>query len=328
MRGAISMRDKRFRFDAATVSLNPAIDRTVTIPNFTAGAVNRVEHEHDDAAGKGVNVASALADYGQHVAVTGFLGQDNAALFEALFAQKNIDDGFVRIGGQTRVGIKIVDPVLKQTTDINFPGPAPTGAEVAALREHLAAIDAAWFVIAGSIPPSMDVSIYRDMVTELKSNGGKVVIDASGEALRRALEAGPNVIKPNIDELGDLLGKQLTKQAEVIEAAHLLLSKGIGLVAVSMGSEGACFVTNAAVVVARPPEIEPKSTVGAGDAMVAGIVAAQLRNLPLEECARLATAFSIHALTRTESATASKASIDDWSRQVSIGQPADFRALR
>jgi 1-phosphofructokinase len=322
------MRDKHLRFDVATVSLNPAIDRTVTITNFAAGAVNRVEHEHDNAAGKGVNVASALADYGQHVVVTGFLGRDNTASFEALFARKKIEDRFIRIGGQTRVGIKIVDPVLKQTTDINFPGPVPTDADVAALREQLAGIDAAWFVIAGSIPPGVDLSIYRDMVMELKSHGGKVVIDASGEALRRAVEAGPNIIKPNIHELEALLGKQLTEQAEVIDAALKLLSKGIELVAVSMGIEGACFVTNAAVVVARPPEIEVKSTVGAGDAMVAGIVAAQLRNLPLEECARLATAFSIHALTRTESATASKASIDDWSRQVSIGQPADFRALR
>lgn len=322
------MRDKRLRFDVATVSLNPAIDRTLTIPNFTAGAVNRVEHERDNAAGKGVNVAAALADYGQHVAVTGFLGQDNAALFESLFAQKDIDDRFVRIGGQTRVGIKIADPVLKQTTDINFPGAAPGSADVAALREQLAGIDAAWFVLAGSIPPGVDVSIYRDMVAELKSHGGRVVIDASGEALRSAVEAGPNVIKPNIHELGDLLGKQLRKQAEVIEAAQLLLSKGIGLVAVSMGSEGACFVTNAAVVVAHPPEIEVKSTVGAGDAMVAGLVAAQLRNLPLEECARLATAFSIYALTRTASATGPKASIDAWSQQVSIRQPAGLRALR
>jgi 1-phosphofructokinase len=315
------MKEMRLRFDVATISLNPAIDRTVTIPNFTVGTVNRVEDEHDNAAGKGVNVASALADYGHHVAVTGFLGVENAASFEALFARKKMEDRFVRIGGQTRVGIKIVDPVLKQTTDINFPGPSPTSGDVAALREQVAAVDAAWFVIAGSIPPGMDVSIYRDMVTELQSRGGMVVIDTSGEALRQAVEASPNVIKPNIHELEALFGAQLTNQAEVIEAARALLAKGIGLVAVSMGHEGACFVTNASVAVARPPDIEVKSTVGAGDAMVAGIVAAKLRDLPLEECARLATAFSIHALTRIESTEGSKAAVDDLIHQVILDSP-------
>jgi 1-phosphofructokinase len=111
------------KFDVVTVTLNPAIDRTVTIRNFTAGAVNRVEQERSNPGGKGVNVASALSDYGYQVAVTGFLGRENSAPFEELFARKKIADRFVRIAGRTRMGIKITDPTLHQTTDINFPGP-------------------------------------------------------------------------------------------------------------------------------------------------------------------------------------------------------------
>src|SRR3712207_3957269 len=112
-------------YDVLTVTLNPAIDRTVTIHGFAAGGVDRVEQVQQNPGGKGVNVAVTLADAGHSAAVTGFLGRENIASFEQLFAQKQIDDRFVRIAGQTRVGIKIVDPAQQQTTDINFPGFTP-----------------------------------------------------------------------------------------------------------------------------------------------------------------------------------------------------------
>ena len=152
------------KFQVVTVTLNPAIDRTVTISNFTAGAVNRVESVRSNPGGKGVNVASALADYGHHVGVTGFLGRANAGAFEELFGQKKISDHFIRIAGQTRIGIKITDPVRGETTDINFPGPAPSVAEVAMLQAQIAALDAEWFVVAGSVPPGVDPAIYRDII--------------------------------------------------------------------------------------------------------------------------------------------------------------------
>jgi 1-phosphofructokinase len=308
--------------DVVTVTLNPAIDRTVAISNFTVGAVNRVEHERDNAGGKGVNVASALADYEYRVAVTGFLGRDNATSFEDLFARKKIEDHFVRIAGHTRVGIKITDPVLKQTTDINFPGPAPAAEDLDALRKKLVTLASPWFVLAGSIPPGIDAAIYRDLVTMLKKRGSKVVLDASGEPLSHAVESVPNVIKPNIHELEMLVGKPLPTQSSIIEAAQKLIAKGIELVAVSMGKDGACFVTHSAIVIARPPDIDVKSTVGAGDAMVAGIVSAYLRQLPLTECARLATAFSLDALARSESGHISPAFVQSRMKQVVIDEPA------
>jgi len=317
------MKNEVPKFDVVTVTLNPAIDRTVTIRNFTAGAVNRVEKERSNPGGKGVNVASALADYGHRVAVTGFLGRENSAPFEALFARKKIEDRFVRIAGRTRVGIKITDPALHQTTDINFPGPPPAAADLDALRTQLATVDSAWFVVTGSLPPGVNAAIYRHIAIALKAGGRKVVLDTSGEALRYAIEAAPNIIKPNIHELEALVDKRLQSEAEVIEAAKKLIEQGIELVVVSMGKEGACFVTGTAVVIARPPEIEVKSTVGAGDAMVAGIIAAHLRELPLAQCARLATAFSLEALTRLESGLTSSAAVDSSMNQVSINEPVE-----
>ena len=311
-------------FEVITVTLNPAIDRTVTISNFTAGAVNRVEQVRNNPGGKGVNVASALADYGVRVAVTGFLGRDNSASFEELFSRKNIEDHFVRIAGQTRVGIKVTDPVLRQTTDINFPGPTPGAGDLETLLRRLATMEGTWFAIAGSLPPGVEAGVYKEMIAALRARGNKAPLDASGEALRLAIQAEPNIVKPNIHELEALLGRSLHGEKEVIEAAREIVGGGIELAAISMGRDGACFVTEDEVVIARPPEIEVKSTVGAGDAMVAGILAAHLRQLPLDECARLSTAFSLEALTRLEPGISSAASLESSLSRVTINHPQPY----
>jgi 1-phosphofructokinase len=286
-----------------TVTPNPAIDWTVTVPGFAAGAVNRASAERSQPAGKGVNVAAALAGFGVRVAATGFLGRDNAAAFEAFFAARRMEDVFVRVDGATRTGIKIVDPERGETTDVNFPGAAVSAADVEELLERvemLAEGSDRWFVLAGSLPPGADATLYAEMVRSIKDAGCLVVLDTSGDALRHALDAAPHVVKPNVHELEALVGRPLPTVEDVADAARVLLDRGVVLAAVSMGAEGALFVTREAVVHARPPAVEVGSTVGAGDAMVAGIVAARLARLNLAEAARLATAFSVAALTRRE----------------------------
>ena len=286
------------KFDVVTVTLNPAIDLTISIRDFTRGAVNRVSQWHTMPGGKGVNVASALADDGHRVAATGFLGRENCGDFEALFAEKRIEDCFVRIPGRTRTGIKIADPVRHETTDINFPGFTLTPADLDSLLARLDALDGTWFTVGGSVPPGVEATVHRDIISALKSRGGRTILDTCDEALRHGVEAAPDIIKPNIHELENLTGKVLQTETAVIEAAQKLVSNGIGLVVVSMGGDGACFVSKTDVVIERVPKIEIKSTVGAGDAMAAGIVAAQLRKLPLAACARLATEFSVNLLKR------------------------------
>lgn len=305
-------------FDAVTVTLHPAVDRTITVHRFTAGAVNRVEHDRSSPGGKGVNVASALADHGCRVAATGLLGRHGSEPFDALFARKAIADGFVRVAGTTRTGIKIVDPALHQTTDINFSGPAPTAADLEALAKTMGELDARCFVIAGSLPPGVDDRLYGDLVATLRERHRKVLVDTSGEPLRHALLALPDIVKPNIHELEALLGVKLAGEAAVIAAARELVARGVGMVVVSMGGGGACFVTAERAVVARPPEVEVESTVGAGDAMVAGLVAAELRGLGQEERARLATAFSVDLLTRGADTAGSPEAVERWMRAVRI----------
>ncbi|QIF04963.1 1-phosphofructokinase [Roseimicrobium sp. ORNL1] len=285
--------------EAVTLTLNPAVDCTVTIPGFTAGGVNRVETVQHRPGGKGVNVALALAGMGHRVAVTGFLGEENRALFDQAFHEARVADYFVHLAGSTRVGIKIVDAEKKETTDINFPGLAPTSNALRLLRSGMEQLAASWFVLSGSLPEGVDVTIYQSLIRLLRQRGCKVALDTSGAPLRHALEAGPQIIKPNIDELATLMGAELNTRELVVEAARGILQQhGVELVVVSMGAEGAVFVTKDECIHAAPPAMEVRSTVGAGDAMVAGIISGELRGLSLADQARLATASSMRVLAK------------------------------
>ena len=302
-----------------TVTINPAIDQTITIPNFTAGTVNRVQSSQMDAGGKGINVASFLADFGQPATVTGFLGADNDDIFHRLFERKGIQDRCVRIAGQTRIGVKVSDEVLHQTTDINFPGETPSPADVARLFEILVELAATheWFVLSGSIPRGISAGIYEEMVRVLA--GKKVVLDTSGEGFRQAVPAGPWLIKPNVDELSEYAGKTLDSPAAILEQARAIMGRDhINSVVISMGKEGAIFVEGDETVWAVPPAVEVKSTVGAGDAMVAGIVASKIRGLALAECARLSTAFSVTAISHIGSGLPSIEAVQSAREQVTI----------
>jgi 1-phosphofructokinase family hexose kinase len=314
----------------ATVSLNPAIDQTARVPDFTAGAVNRVEWQQSDAGGKGVNVASFLADAGLRVVVTGILGEANKDPFVHLFEDKGIEDRFVRVAGSTRVNVKIVDEIQDRVTDINFPGLQVDEDDLRALFstiESLAA-DTEWFVLSGSVPAGLPTNVYAQLVSRLKELGKIVVLDASGPAFAEAVPAGPDVIKPNIDELEELVGRRLDTEDAIVDAGRVLVagagggkggsSGGIALVAVSMGPRGALFMTRDEVVHAKPPAIHVKSTVGAGDAMVAGIVAGALRGLDLAGRARLATAFSLGALSEIGPRLPPPATIEAFAEKVSI----------
>jgi len=303
----------------ATVTLNPAIDMTVRVDGFQTNTVNRGQTMQFDAGGKGVNVASFLADYGYTAAVTGFLGQENTDIFEQLFANKRIDDRFVRIPGRTRIGVKIVDEAKQQTTDINMPGLLPPAEAINTLLETIEGLAAAydWFALSGNLPPGAPATIYATIITQLKRHGKQVVLDTSGEALREGARAGPTIVKPNVDELQQLTGQSLADEAAIEQAARQLLGD-IRLVVISMGERGALFVDAATTLIATPPPVQVKSTVGAGDAMVAGLIAGQVQGLSLPDCARLATAFSLGTITRAGHNLPASETLQAYVQQVSI----------
>ena len=288
------------------VALNPALDHTLEVDHLRVGEVNRALRMQSDVGGKGINVASCLADFGVHSAVTGQIGRDNATQFETLFNAKGIDNRFFYLDGLTRINTKLVDLSSGNTTDINMPGPALAPDAIETLFERLLArigglVSAgSWVVASGSLPPQWPADTYARLITHVHSLGAHVLLDASGAALAAGVGAAPDIIKPNRAELCELIGHPLTDTASVVAAARELLARpnAPGTVIVSMGGEGALFVNPQEALLAHPIPTELISTVGAGDAMVAGIVAAQIAGLALPECARLATAFSAAKLAR------------------------------
>lgn len=304
----------------ATVTLNPAIDQTVRVDHFRPNIVNYAQAMQFDAGGKGVNVAAFLADYGYDVAVTGFLGQENATTFEQFFANKHIDDQFIRIPGSTRIGVKIVDEADQQTTDINMPGLTPSVEAMTALFKSIEQLTAScdWFVLSGRLPAGLPATTYATLITQIREHGKQIVLDTSRDALREGVLAGPTIVKPNVDELEQLTGRSLSDDVALEHAARQLLNGGTQMVVISMGERGAMFVDRTTTLRAVPPVVQVKSTVGAGDAMVAGLVAGQIQGLNLSECARLATAFSLGTITRVGSHLPAREILQAYGQQVSI----------
>jgi 1-phosphofructokinase len=279
-----------------TVTLNPAIDQTVRLGSLALGQVNRADAVRLDPGGKGVNVAGCLADWGLAVTATGVLGRDNAPVFEAFFARKGIEDGFLRIDGATRTNIKLVQSAGADTTDINLPGAPVDAATARALPEAVAARAQAGgvVVLAGSVPQGLAPEIYARLTAMLAAKGARVVLDTSGAPLGHGLAAAapPFCVKPNRAELEAWAGRALPSLEAVTGAARALHEGGIALVCVSLGAEGAVFVSGEGVCVARLAAPRVVSTVGAGDALVAGIVSALREELPLEGVARRGVAFA------------------------------------
>ena len=288
------------------IALNPAIDLTIEVPNLAPGEVNRAEGAWQNAGGKAINVAACLADYAVKVAVSGQLGRNNAALFESLFRAKGIVNHCLYLDGHTRLNAKLIDPARGITTDINLPGPMQTVVDIDAQRKRLAEIlegllpTLSWVVVSGSLPPLWPAETYAALIRQVHAKGASVLLDTSGEALRCALDAQPDIIKPNREELAECLNCELDSPDAIRAAARHLLAAhpGMAQVVVSMGRDGALFVSRDEIITAHPLPVMPISSVGAGDAMVAGLIAAQLESLSLAQCARLATAFAAGKLTR------------------------------
>lgn len=279
-----------------TVTMNPAIDQTVTLDQLKVGEVQRAKSVHYHAGGKGIMVAACLADWhDDSIVVTGLLGKDNAGVFTSAFQQKAIQNQFIEVGGINRTNIKIVDK--EATTDINLPGISSTDSALSAVLQVLnQPYEIA--VLSGSLPSNCEDDAYVKMLKVLQPHNTKVVVDASGDALKTTLNAKikPYCIKPNIDELSEYLGRPLRSITEIITEARGLLSSGIQLIVISMGSEGALFIDQNNVLKASLQAPKVLTTVGAGDAMVAGIASAIRENADIERIARLSTAFSVAKL--------------------------------
>jgi 1-phosphofructokinase len=258
-----------------TVTPNPAVDRTVFVDALRPGTITHGARSWSEPSGKGVNVALALGAHQRPtVAVLPVGGPAGAHLVEML-ERAGLDYQAVAIAGEVRVNISIVQPD-GVVTKINERGPALSDAEGDALlaAAHAQAQSGGWVAGCGSLPGGLADEFYARLVETGHRAGARVVIDTSGAPLVAALAAGPDLIKPNADELADAVGGAVTTVGDVVEAAQELRTRGAKAVLASLGGDGAVLVTAAGVVHGTAPVEKVVSTVGAGDALLAGYLSA------------------------------------------------------
>jgi len=255
-----------------TLTPNPSVDRTVSITDLKRGEVHRATASRIDPGGKGVNISRALTAHKARTLAVLPVGGAEGHLLAELLEQAGIEVAIVPIGGSTRSNLALVEPD-GTTTKINEPGPRLSDSEIGALlagAESTLSEHPSWLVGSGSLPPGVDDDLYAGLVRRCRDATVRVAIDSSGPALRDAVAAGPDLIKPNLEELEELVGRSLATLGDVVRAALDLVTHGVAEVVVSLGRHGALLVTHSVTAFAVAPVSSPLSTVGAGDALLAG----------------------------------------------------------
>ncbi|GAB2923944.1 1-phosphofructokinase [Nonomuraea fastidiosa] len=262
-----------------TLTLNPSLDRTIEISSLDRGTVIRAATAHLDPGGKGVNVSRALlANAVASRAVVPYGGDEGRQLVR-LLAAEGLDMVTVPVSGATRSNVTLAEPD-GTVTKINEPGTALSPAELDTIAE--AVLDAAhsggqgadWVVASGSLPPEVPADVYATLCRRFAGAGIHVAIDTSGPALSYALDAAPDLVKPNLEELSAATGMPIGSLGDVVAAAGELRAAGARTVLASLGADGAVLVEEAGTWYGEAPAAVPRSSVGAGDAMLAGFLAA------------------------------------------------------
>lgn len=275
-----------------TITLNPAIDQTLAIDRLILGQTNRVNNNRTDPGGKGINVSRVLREIGADTLAMGFVSGSVGRFIEASLNEIGIRDDFIHTPGQTRTNVVIVEEGPGVNTTISTPGPNTDPRYIVQLKERLRnhITEGVWVVIAGSIPPPLPADTYVDLIDLVYSCKGKPVLDTSGEALKLGIKRRPILIKPNKQELGQIVGRELNSLEEVVDQAKGLHRAGIEYVIVSLGGDGAVGVSEEGSWLVTPPKVKVGSAVGAGDSMVAGVVCTLASGGSFPEGLRLGTA--------------------------------------
>jgi 1-phosphofructokinase len=278
----------------ATVTLNPTVDKSLTVRGFEIGKTNRGQVDRLDAGGKGINVAKALQGFGSPVCALGWVAGNNGRfILDALSAQ-GIASDFIKVPGETRINLKIHDPEKGTETELNEPGFRVSAEHLEELRRNIQAHapHCEVMVFSGSLPPDAPLEIFAELMGIAKVYGARCILDTGGPALQRGLAAAPFLIKPNRAEVEALLNTTLGTRRELVEAARTLISMGSEQVLISLGAEGAVGVAGNEAWFAPPPAITLRSSVGAGDTMVAIMAYAAVEGWPFRQAFRLAVAAS------------------------------------
>ena len=275
-----------------TVTLNPAVDQTLDLEKLTLGDTNRVRDSRIDPGGKGINVSRVLRVLGRESMASGLAPGSLGRFVEHSLLEQGILCDFVHTRGQTRTNLTVVDESVHETTLLSYPGPETDPRHITTLetrlRRYLSPGD--WLVVAGSIPPAIDVETYARLIRLGRQVGAKTVLDADAEALEAGLTGGPDLVKSNHHEAERLLHCTLESDDSIIDAAHKMRALGARTAVITAAGHGAVVVGDEGSWWAWPPPTTVVSSIGAGDALLAGMLMKLEDGAGMEDALRWGTA--------------------------------------
>ncbi len=273
-----------------TVCMNPCFDKTAETDKVNVGDVTRLRNVRVDVGGKGVNVAIVLRRLSEAARCVGCLGEENADRFLRMISREDVPFDYITVPGEVRTNLKLMDHNKQAVIEINEPGVSMTEEQLQEfmllLKEKSA--DSQYVVLSGRLPDGCPSNTYQRCMQAL--DGKKVVLDTAGESLLHGIKERPYLIKPNLPEMQAIMRKELRTLREIRDAAMFLISYGAQNVVVSMGKTGAVFVNEKKTLFAPALRVEARSTVGAGDAMVGGILTGLMRGANLTEAFKFGVA--------------------------------------
>lgn len=303
-----------------TITLNPCIDYSITVPGFHMGALNLADKTRMDASGKGVNVALVLKALGVPCQAAGISFCGNHSMLAERLKENGIVDKFVLADGNIRTNVKLYDSQTKTMTELNSLGDK---IDAAALDNFYCRLEelvpqSEMVVLSGRIPNGAPAGIYQDILNFLHQYPVKTVLDADGDAMRLGILAKPYLIKPNDYELGLLAGRKLESKTEMVKASREIIAQGVSVVCVSLGCEGALIVDGTDAIYARGLDIPVCGLQGAGDSMVAGMCKAILEHRPITDVLRYGMAASAGSVIREGTLLCQKEDFETFLSQIEV----------
>ncbi|HWF32557.1 MAG TPA: 1-phosphofructokinase family hexose kinase [Solirubrobacteraceae bacterium] len=288
-----------------TVTLNAAIDKSLSVPNFRLGRRHRTVEQRTMAGGKGVNIARTLKTLGQPVIATGFAGGATGTHIVEQLTDESILNDFVRIREESRTNTSVLDPTTGQQTEINERGPAVSAREVELFRDKLLylARGAAIVVFAGSLPRGVEPDLYASLIGDLQRLDVMTVIDTDGEPLRQAARAEPDLVSPNVFEAEELVGHEFAGEDERLQVVREIAAMGPreAIMTLPDGCLAQLLLDgHPQTKRARIEQREPIARRGSGDAFLAGYIAARYEGRPPDNCLRLGVACGAESTGRLE----------------------------
>jgi 1-phosphofructokinase family hexose kinase len=303
-----------------TVTLNPAVDRELTVPVLEFDTVLRATQWQVDCGGKGFNVSRMLKVLGTDSLALGFAGGRSGELLQDGLHALGIATDFVWVPGETRTNVSVVSQDHAHYLKANEPGPtisAEKQQELVAKIEALATAGDLW-VLAGSLPPGVAPTIYAEIIASVHRQGASAILDTSGSALQYGCQAGPYLVKPNAYEAHRLTGLPVESRTEIIAAAAAVRQLGPANIVISLGKSGALLLEGEQVWMAHSPKIEERNPIGAGDSMVGGLAWGLQANLGLKEALRWGTACGAATASLSGTSVGTRELVEALAAQVEI----------